>query len=706
MSLKTIDIKPCYESGTDNLVEDFYIPVLSECKYYDRLAGFFSSTSLAIASRGISHFVKNGGKIRLISCPRLCEDDVIEIQKALKNPLEYLEKILLKDLDKIDDLFVEDHLGALGWLIARNSLEIKVALVIDTNGKYLTEKEIHNKGIFHQKVGLLCDLEGNKISFSGSINETASGWLSNFEEFKVFKQWEPGQSMFYDSDFRKFYDIWESKSDHLRVFEIPEAVKQRLIQKSSNDPMDALSIQRYRDNINRVIPRTIDLYPFQQEAVIKWLKNEKKLICEMATGTGKTRTALGCICQLINAKKPVVIIIACPQSTLSMQWKDEIRKNAIEIGDELIADSTNPKWKTEIIDLLQDVSLGSKKSAVIYVTHDTCCSDDFIEKLSQYKNKFDYFFIGDEAHGLGASKTSNGLQSFYDFRLGLSATPRRWYDDIGTKAIYDFFGEDSYEFTIKQALLTINPSTNKPFLCNYYYYPIFITLTEEELIKYCELSGKISKMSKFGLDNPRRKAIFENLLFKRADIHKSAKNKIGAFEEILLSLERIEDLIVFVSPPQIGQIQRILAEKGILANRFTEKEGTIPEIRYSGRSERQFLIDKFKEQKIKALLAIKCLDEGIDIPSAKTAIILASSTNPREYIQRIGRVIRQAPGKAFSRIYDVIVKPNSEHLPDELRIFEIKVFEKEMIRSLDIAENALNNAEASQQIFSILHEEG
>jgi superfamily II DNA or RNA helicase len=292
---------------------------------------------------------------------------------------------------------------------------------------------------------------------------------------------------------------------------------------------------------------------------------------------------------------------------------------------------------------------------IIYTTHRTGGSNDFINIIESIGVNIPICFIGDEAHGLGALEAKKGLLNIYRYRIGLSATPRRWFDDDGTEMLYSYFGYKVFEFTIADALNTINPLTGKPFLVNFYYHPRFISLEDYELEEYQKLSSRISKMSlyKSGSDEYQKK--FENLLFARANLEKNAENKYYELEKILDSFYTLEDTIIFVSDEQIAKVLRILKDRKIIAHRFTQKEGTIAEEKYSGRSERQYLIDKFKEGVYQGLVAIKCLDEGIDIPSASTAIIMASSTNPREYIQRIGRVIRQAPGKHRAHIYDFIL---------------------------------------------------
>ncbi len=703
MGMREIKLKESYESGIDDLIKDFYIPVLKKSISYDRITGFFSSSSLAIAARGIAGLAKNKGKMRLIVSPKLSMDDVNAIMRANENPKDIIEKAMIKEIEDIEDDFQRDHVNALSWMIAKGLLQIKIAYVYNDLGKPLTANEIENSGLFHQKIGILKDLEGDVITFSGSINETARGWLSNIEEFKVFKFWELGQNPYCASDITKFETIWNDKRKGMKILSLPDAVTKKLIEFAPDNLNDLLTIKKYK-NYNRVskIASQLNLFIYQQQALLMWLENSKKLLFEMATGTGKTRAALGCIEAAKKSANKLMVFIACPQNTLSFQWKNDIELVKIYYDDCLIADSSNRIWKEELEEKLINISIEMYKVVFVFVTHRTFCSSTFIRIISKYKRETKYFLIGDEVHGLGAKTARKGLIDIYDFRLGLSATPRRWYDDVGTSIIYNFFGEKTYEFSIKQALQTINPLTNKPYLASYYYYPKFASLSNDELEGYAKLTNKIKKLNKLSNKDDEYRNYLDYLKFERANIHKNCKEKYKAFAEILDEMSNIEDLIIFVSPEQLNTVMVQLGERGIIAHKFTEEENTKPCKDYGGLSERQYIINKFKEGKYKALVAIKCLDEGIDIPSAKNAIILASSTNPREYIQRIGRVIRQCKGKSYAYIYDVIVVPDYTKLDNSLVDFEKMIFEKEMVRIVEIAENAMNNAAACAIVYDVL----
>ncbi|ORT99294.1 DNA-repair protein [Anaerovibrio sp. JC8] len=689
-----LNLNPSYDSGVDNILWDFYIPVLSKANQYDRIAGFFSSGALAVAAKGIERFILNGGKMRLVTCPRLQGKDI----KVLNDSLDDLDNVIYRDFiksyDEIEDKFEKDHIKALGWMIANGLLEIKIAIVCKNN-MLCSEYEVNELGIMHQKVGIFYDQAGNIISFSGSNNESASGWLDNTEEFKVFRSWK-GDGAWITGDVRKFNSFWKKERKDVIVKDLPVAIKEKLIEESKDFEPSYIANKKYppKSTIPVVTPKIkekLELFYYQEEAVEKWKNNGRKLLLQLATGTGKTRTAIGCIkIVLLDNRKPL-IVVACPQVTLSGQWKADIDKLDIPVDKSLVINGNVHGWPNTLQKELLKLSVGLYKNIIIYTTHQVCSSTKFLGVIESSKfTRIKKFFIGDEVHGMGAAKTRNGLIDGYDYRLGLSATPQRWFDDAGSNLIFEYFGNDSYEFTIRDALNNINPVTGRTFLVNYYYHPCFISLTETELQEYKKLTDKIIKIGRYASDNDD---FLQMLRFQRANIEKNAENKYEKLENILGELgNEITDTIIFVSDAQIDEVIRLLGKHHIACTKFTQEQGTIPMDKYDGLSERDYIIKLFKERKYQVLVAIKCLDEGIDIPSADTAIIMASSTNPREYVQRIGRIIRQAPGKRQANIYDMILKPDLSVFKDERLIeCETRIFDKEILRAEDLSENALNN---------------
>lgn len=570
MSLKSISLNKAYSSDSDDILYDFYIPSLKESIEYDRLAGFFSSKSLAIAARGILGLIEKGGTMRLIISPKLDKRDLEIIIDSYKKPEKYIEEKMLQELERLEDKFTRDHVYALGWMIANKKLEIKVAVACDSNGKLLSFEDIQQSSLFHQKVGILKDSGGNILTFSGSINETAAGWLGNIEEFKVFRNWESSEEDYVKIDILKFNRFWNNCSQKIKIIDMPYAVKEKLIKVA---PVDIKKI-----NLNSLYKpkKKIKLFYHQEEAIESWISNRMIGIFEMATGTGKTFAALGCLEKSSKIFQKLVIVITCPYQHLIQQWKKEINKFGIEYDELIIADSSNFSWKDTLTNSLIDISLGYKHKIIILTTHRTFSMNDFKKILQSNKSNLNIFLIADEVHGLGANKSSKGLLKEYNLRLGLSATPKRWFDTMGTNIIYNYFGNIVYEFNLKNAISTINPFTGETYLAPYRYIPKFVSLNAEELEEYIDKTRAIvMKFNKIKNDEDKD-SFLETLLFRRADIIKNAERKYRILEELLDEMSStIRWTIIYCSPQQIDIVMKIVNKRGIIAHRFTMEEGTL-----------------------------------------------------------------------------------------------------------------------------------
>lgn len=668
MALKDLCISTSYESSESKtqLLDEFYIPVLEQATRYYRIAGFFSSSALAVAAKGIEGLVKNGGKMYLLVSPELSDEDYRTIKEhgSLSAASDVFSDFSADDMP-------EEHLQALAWLLDTGRLEIKIVV----------GKKSQNS-LFHQKVGIVVDESGDMISFSGSINETAQAWLNNIEEFKVFKSWEAGQVDYLQSDLNKFIAYWKKqRPDIADVYDIPESVRAEIIKVKPRDVWDLNIMRRYKKD-SKVKENKLSLFPHQQKAVEAWLANNHALLMEMATGTGKTRTAIGCLVEKLKDGERLLTIVATPQNTLSRQWKDDFKKLGIELDREAIIDGSNPKWRKELEMLLLDMSDEKIKTAIIFTTHATASSDKFIKIIRAAKYDTKILFIGDEVHATGSAKQRDALLPEYEYRIGLSATPERMFDEGGTSLIRDYFGAKSFEFTIADALRTINPLTGKPFLNRFLYYPVFVQLTEDESKKYAKITQQIIILKNQEDHDPDD---LQKLYERRAEIGRNAANKMPALETLLLEMNpaTITDTIAFVSERQIVPVFDVLSSLKIKRAKITESESASRVVTDEGATERQEIIAQFVRHQLQVLVGIKCLDEGIDIPNARVAILMANSTNPREYVQRVGRVIRQAPDKDVSIIYDFIALPNEPG-------GNAGLLEKEGRRAAQIARNAIN----------------
>lgn len=674
MGLRDINIEKCYEttSKKTSLIDEFYIPVLSQSNLYLRIAGFFSSTSLVIVSKGLEALYHNCGKMKILISPELSEQDY----SVLKNTgnVEMLDSIF-GDFD-IEKHASNDHLKLFAWMLSKGMIEIKI--VVDKNSR---------NSLFHQKVGIFFD--GNDaVSFSGSVNETAQAWLNNIEEFKTFKSWEKDQSEYLDHDIKKFNEYWENnRSDLAEVYDVPSSIIKRIINIKPKDINELNLVSSYKKAKTNE-DNKLELFEHQKRAVNKWKNNGKKLLFEMATGTGKTRTAIGCILEHMKEDSKTVYIVSTPQNTLCRQWQDDIKKLGIVFDINKIIDGSNSSWKKDFEMTLLNINLGIYNNAILFTSHDLTCKSYFIDIIKRSKGNVEIMFICDEVHAMGAENFQKGLIEDYEYRIGLSATPDRMFDESGTELIKKYFGNDSFEFTIEEALKTINPLTKKPFLNEFCYIPKFVQLTSSEYKEYSRLNKRIAVVLNQEIVEEEE---LKNLRIKRSKIVKRAENKLEMFQVVIDELQRetrITDCITFVDEEHLDDVLSICTKNRISKAKITQQESTTKVVNYNGDTERQNLIKSFSNKNIQMLIGIKCLDEGIDIPDARIAILMASSINPREYVQRIGRVIRYAPNKKTSIIYDMIVFGDNEQLNT-----------KEAKRAKYIAENAKNYGEVIREFM-------
>lgn len=699
LGLRDLPLKSAYDSDEDDVLNDFYIPVLSETIRYRRLAGFFSSTALAVAARGIHNFILRGGEMELITSAYLSKQDVEAIRAGLQQADQAITSSALYELNNITEDFVKNNLKALAWLIASRKLRIKIAIPLDDGGHPLDRDAIETRGIFHQKVGLLVDESGDMISFSGSINETAYAWMNNIEEFKVFRSWDQTQYSYFISDHSKLDKYWMGNPKSTRIIDIPTAVRERLLSMAPARMEDLLP-----DKKETVASDTVTLRDYQKEAIERWHQNNFKGILSMATGTGKTITALNAIKEYVPTT--TLNIIAVPTILLAIQWKDAIRRI---FPDSLVleCDSTSPNWESKlkvIADHLNTALPGPKRffTIIIQRTAGTERFGNIIGTLSAEK----LCLVGDEVHHMGAPVSSNILSKDFSFRLGLSATPERFWDEEGQSRIDHFFDRVVYDYPIIKAL-------KDKVLCEYMYYVKPAILEDRELLQYSDttvaISGKITRLRRLypslgGLAFPRLLAelgridpdefsSLQALLITRVNILKRAHNKIEATREIVENGGLKRCLIYCNDIEHVHEVRDMLGSLNISA---FEYDSSMKD------EDKRSNLSSFAGDSGGFLVAVKCLDEGADIPSCDSAILISSSKNSREFIQRRGRMLRQSENKDFARIHDIIVLPIDPNSSSRsLSEIEYSIIESELDRARLFAESAKNSSEVLLDIARI-----
>jgi len=679
MSFQDLNLVGSYDSGFGDfdVVNHFYSPVLEQSVRYDRVAGYFSSRVFASAARGVAGLVRNGGKMRLITSHAFTPRDTASIQEYFDK--DDLSNELINDFVKsyqefgnLTDSIAKSHISAMCWMLREGYLEIRVVV---PNSADLTSISPEDFDKFHPKFGVFYDSESQCIAFSGSVNETEGAWKRNIENFDVYQSWVPGEDKWINPKIARFEKLWNGDlTGKWRTIDLPTAVKDKII--SDFAPADFP-----KELDGEVEENLLGLWYYQTDAVEAWVNANRIGILEMATGTGKTRTAKACIASTSELGSLLTIVIA-PYQHICDQWAKELSDfEPLTIGS---------NWRKKLAEAHTEVSLGRRKNLTLIAVKNTAGSQDFVNALEEMLGDFENtLLVGDEVHWLGATAFRPALINGANFRLGLSATPARYFDEVGTDFLTDYFGGSVYKLTLGDAL-KISTQDGGRILSPYEYHPILVVLSEEELSNYRELSKKIAQLRNMDDQYDVRKQL-ENLYNLRAAISKSADSKIPAVRELLLSLPKPlkQCLIYCADSVQLNEVAIILHELKIDSQQITGEESTVTSDKWNGMNEREFLIHNFAKGQLGVLLAIRCLDEGVDIPSASIGIILASSGNVKEFIQRRGRLMRPFKGKDQAVIYDFCVLPES---PDD-PVKDLGLVQVELRRIEEFADDALNRSE-------------
>ena len=713
MSFQELDIKKEYRSLLDSVAKDFYIPLLIQAVKYQRAVGFFSSSCLVEISKGISELAKNGGKIQLVASPYLSDEDIEAIKSGYAMRDQVVKEAIRREMTEGKTPFEKARLNLLANLISDNILDIKIAFTEDSD----------RMGMYHEKMGIITDAEGNRVAFAGSMNESAAAMTLNYETIDVYCSWK-GEVDRVIAKENAFASIWNDTEPNIKIIDFPE-LKQEIIDKYKYAVPDfEIDKKEYAPDIDTVLhtdlgvyteygpkfPEWFKLHDYQDEAITEWQKRNYRGIFDMATGTGKTYTGLGALTTLSkNLGHKLAAIIVCPYQHLVEQWVEDILKFNIDpiIG---YSDSSQKDWQKRLKNAIRDQKLKVRgREFFCFICTNATFSSDYVQ-AQLAKIKSDTLLMVDEAHNFGAPYLSCLLYDNYKDRLALSATLDRHNDEEGTAKLYDFFGEKCIEYTLDRAI-------EEKKLTKYKYYPIVVTLTEEELEAYDNLSYEIGKcIMKDKNGKIKLSSKGEKLALKRSRIIAGAKNKLTMLEEVIQPYIHDKHILVYCGATkgleqnqdrsdvdsedirQIDAVTDLLGNKlGMEVSQFTSKESV---------EEREVLKREFSAgDTLKVLIAIKCLDEGVNIPKIKTAFILASTTNPKEYIQRRGRVLRLAEGKEYAEIYDFITLPYDTQSVTSLTEAQVKrnftLVKNELRRAEEFSRIAVNMVESASLIDEI-----
>lgn len=705
MSFMDYEIKREYRSLEKSIVQSFFLPLMGESILYQRAVGFFSSSALACNSYGISQLIKNGGRIELIASPELSGEDLEAIRLGYELRDDIVERKIIDSLLEPINKFQEGRLNLLATYIADEKLEIKIAFV-DTNKKI---------GIYHEKLGLLHDKEGNIVSFSGSMNESENGFVGNYETIDVFCNWREPERV--SDKVKAFSNIWNNVETGVVTKRFPSVEKAILDKYKRTGVNYHIDEQEFKFEFNENDYKYISikdeitmpadtLYDYQNRAIEKWKEYNYCGIFDMCTGSGKTYTAIGAIKQLHDDNDgKLAVVIAVPYQHLVEQWVDDL--NDFNINPVVGYSGRGNGYRNELKKQIFDYNLGVKKFICFICTNATFRISEVQDIIGQLRN--DVLLIVDEAHNFGSSSLMNLLTDRYKYRLALSATLDRYGDPIGTEKLYRFFGQKCIEYTLEEAI-----ADHK--LTEYYYRPVVVYLSQDELEAYEQISKEIKQYiyaDKNGKMVVSEKA--KKLAIKRARIVAGAAGKIDKLQEVIRPYIHDNNMLIYCGATnvfsedadyqdtsndirQIDYITRILGDKlNMNVAQFTSKEDM---------EQRRNLIERLKEgEELQGLVAIKCLDEGVNIPSIKTAFILASTTNPKEYIQRRGRVLRTFSGKSYAEIYDMITLPMTPNQADNVSTQElglvISLVKNELNRMYEFKSISLNPYDADKIIDGV-----
>ena len=690
-----------YFSPKDNVVQTFFIPALQSSVRYDRASGYFTSYSLIEVSIGICSMVSRGGKIRVLTSPNLTVEDL----QAIRNGYDIKEQVglsMVRDFEEPSDLGSLDRLSFVSELISRGMLDIKVVLMRNLDD--------YPTAVFHPKFGIMHDSFGNAVSFTGSMNETRNGLGGNWETVEVTSSDKDGFKKINQLQ-KIFDDLWNNEDEDAFVIEMPEVVSKLISNYSTGelrldlDDRLAMRTAMVLQSVYFKSPDYLECRPYQRGAVSNWINGGYRGIFNMATGTGKTKTALLALEQLYNNNpdEGIFTIIVAPQKHLVDQWAREVQSFGVTplIGH---SDSADRNWKDRF--KTKALLRKQKRSNSCLITTISSFSSPDVQKWLDDLGPL--AIVLDEAHNMGSALRLTKLPENAKYRLALSATLERFKDAKGTESLRNYFGTECINLPLESVI--------GRYLSNYHYHPIPCSYNELEYSQFIENNERLDAI----LSNPHSSKILK-INAKREYIEYSytlnirMESKYESLKALMGSLDGIDHFLVYCGKAKtdpeddccaldhkemvdsIDRVVQVIGKNGLGfdVSRITYRETS---------DDRKRIIDEFDRGDISGMVAISCLDEGVDVPSITAAIFMSSSDNPREYVQRRGRVLRLHPGKDHSDIYDMVVMPRpieDVHLDDSHSGLELKMIAKELRRMIEFSRVSLNPDETEMLMRKI-----
>lgn len=726
-----------YRPGEYNSPEKFFNDCLENSKEFDLQLGYFSSATISVLADGFASFISNGGKMRLVINHIVSEEDKDAISKGVYGGIiNCFDLTNFKSLRQTFDEYQQQFFECLAFLIYNKRIDIRII------------KPRNKKGISHTKSGQFRD--GDSItSFTGSANFTISGLFNNLEEIKIDRS-DSIDMMVQKriiSQRDEFDTIMNGKKKNVEYLSPENLVSAIMTNYRDKDIDELLDIEaklrkikheraiRERQQGKNVVCEVHDIPPsfpypqgpreYQKTAFENWKNNKQKGLFAMATGTGKTITSLNCLFEIYQRKGYYKAIILVPTITLVNQWEQECRK--FRFSNITKVYSKNLTWRDEVERILFNEKYRTDKEPEIsYIIISTYASYAR-EKVFNVLNGFDkkrLLLIADECHNMGSGSLAKRLKDIpYLRRIGLSATPERQFDDGGNEKLRKFFGSEekyTYEYSMEEAI-------NKGVLCKYMYYPHLVQLTQEEMDAYVELSDRIAKY--FNFDKGRFDDIDEKLkmllLARKRIVHK-AERKLDAFRDIIerryQTKGNLKYTLVYVPegnmPDYIGNNDDFDRSEDIgddndaehLINQYTQVVSEVDDhvtVRkfVSGQKDREEILSDFADGRLQVLTSMKCLDEGVDVPRSELAIFCSSTGNPRQFIQRRGRVLRTHPDKKMAELHDLVVVPELNPNSNSFRM-EQSLLRGELMRVNNFALLSENPSYSEMELRDVMSHYG
>jgi superfamily II DNA or RNA helicase len=676
-----LKIKNHYDSDETDVFNEFYKPVMRLSTKYLRAAGYFSTKTFVSCAHELSQFINNEGEIRLIIG---CFTSPTELNELTGEARSELEKDTLKrNLLRLLSSTVDEEIKAatvLSMLVSSGIAELKFAF--------------RDRGIYHEKFGIFEDLFGKKIAFIGSINETNAALMDgmNHESFATFKSSQESIYSEYGLELEeKFERLWEGQTRGTRLYGIDDESLARM-KRIAVANASSCSATQYELQLP-TLPNKFDLRPYQMEALKQWSENDGQGILCMATGTGKTLTAIEAVNKFKEAIPGGAVVVTVPYQNLAIQWGDALKAQGHKV---ISVFESFDNWSDEVKNLFLAAQYSQTEMPCLVVVNRTFASDRFQEMLDLLATSVEknHLILVDECHHFNSPDQIRKLPTFFSYRLGLSATP---YDQFSRPYLDEYFSKIVYEFPLGKAI-------QEGFLTPYKYEFFIVSLDEEETLAYEEITHQIIKIA--GREDgfsPEIMSRIQPYLLKRARIVGACRAKASKLEVHLSEVNKQFHTLFYCgdgstafddgeSVRQVELVTQILHNNGWTSARITANESL---------RERELLLQKLRDKSINAVVSIKVLDEGIDIPICKTAYLLASQSSDRQGIQRRGRVLRKAEGKEYAELFDFLVLGGNSN-----SISMKNLALKELRRAKSFAADASNKDEAFNKIENQLSKYG